>query len=54
MTIRPISDVTSTHSDTNARPGCQKNRLIPAMFSNFATPKVQTNPNTTVKKNGGK
>ena len=54
MTVRPISEVMSTHSDTNAKPGCQKNRLTPKVFSNFATPKVQTNPITIVKKNGGK
>ena len=54
MTVSPMSDVTSTHSDTNASPGCQKNRLTPARFNNFATPNVQTNPITTVKKNGGK
>jgi hypothetical protein len=54
MRKRPISDVIKTQDATNTNPGCQKNRLSPVAFSSLATPSVQTNPNTTVKKNGGK
>jgi hypothetical protein len=54
MTVSPISDVMSTQSATNASPGCQKKRLMPVRFSNLETPQAQTNPHTTVKKNGAK
>ena len=54
ITNSPINDVIKTQQATNASPGCQKKRLSPVRFNNQATPNAQTNPNTSVKKNGGK
>jgi hypothetical protein len=54
INVRPINDVIRAHNATNARPGCQKKRLIPEAFIALATARVQINPITIVKKKGGK